>query len=144
MMAFKDAAEGIEKEGGKMKATFVGCNCGRIKKNNQYNIEVDYNNKIVCAEGDGFKYSFTYKTIKDLKNDWLFNNGRITDQHWRNLDPWEMCGQDHFCKRGCHEKGGCVNGCIVPQIYSKLAILEDAEDEEMSRLLDDTEVKVER
>lgn len=50
---------------------------------------------------------------------------RITDKHWRNLDPWECCGQDKYCQRGCHEQGGCVNGCIVPKIYIKLAKYED-------------------
>ena len=46
---------------------------------------------------------------------------RLTDPCWKNLDPWECCGQDYFCKRGCHEEGGCANGCIVPKIYVRLA-----------------------
>lgn len=50
---------------------------------------------------------------------------RLTEKHWRNLDPWECCGQDNYCKRGCHEKGGCNNGCIVPRVYSRLAAYED-------------------
>lgn len=50
---------------------------------------------------------------------------RLTDPCWKNLDPWECCGQDYFCKRGCHEEGGCTNGCIVPKIYVRLASLED-------------------
>jgi hypothetical protein len=52
---------------------------------------------------------------------------RLTDKSWRNLDPWECCGQDQYCKRGCHEKGGCTNGCIVPKLYEKLAKYEDLE-----------------
>lgn len=52
---------------------------------------------------------------------------RITILEWRNLDPWEMCGQDSYCKRGCHENGGCINGCIVPKLYVALAIREDEE-----------------
>ena len=51
---------------------------------------------------------------------------RLTDKHWRNLDPWECCGQDDFCQRGCHDEGGCANGCIVPKLYDKLAQYEDA------------------
>ena len=50
---------------------------------------------------------------------------RLTRKNWRNLDPWEKCGQDNFCKRGCHEKGGCTKGCIVPRIYDRLAAYEE-------------------
>lgn len=50
---------------------------------------------------------------------------RLTRKNWRNLDPWEMCGQDNYCKRGCHEQGGCTKGCIVPRIYARLAAYED-------------------
>lgn len=53
---------------------------------------------------------------------------RLTDKAWRNLDPWECCGQDHYCQRDCHGEGGCNNGCIVPKIYCKLAKYEDAEE----------------
>jgi hypothetical protein len=41
---------------------------------------------------------------------------RITDKAWRNFDPWECCGQDKYCQRGCHEEGGCNNGCIVNDV----------------------------
>lgn len=58
---------------------------------------------------------------------------RLTEKCWRNLDPWECCGQDNFCKRGCHDKGGCANSCIVPKLYCKLAKYED--DEEQGLLL---------
>ena len=50
---------------------------------------------------------------------------RLTSKYWRNLDPWEMCGQDNYCKRGCHDQGGCTKGCIVPRIYGRLATYED-------------------
>ena len=50
---------------------------------------------------------------------------RLTDKCWRNLDPWECCGQDHFCNRGCYDAGGCNNGCIVPKLYARLAAYED-------------------
>ncbi len=52
---------------------------------------------------------------------------RLTDEAWRNLDPWECCGQDKYCKRDCHEEGGCANGCIVPRLYRKLAMYEDTD-----------------
>lgn len=52
---------------------------------------------------------------------------RLTEKHWRNLDPWECCGQDRYCQRDCHGEGGCTNGCIVPKIYCRLAKYEDAE-----------------
>ena len=51
---------------------------------------------------------------------------RLTRKNWRNLDPWETCGQDNYCKRGCHEQGGCANGCIVPRSYARLAAYEDS------------------
>lgn len=54
---------------------------------------------------------------------------RITEKCWRNLDLWEMCGQDKYCKRGCHVEGGCTNGCIVPRLYVELAKHEDAIEE---------------
>ena len=50
---------------------------------------------------------------------------RLTEEHWRNLDPWECCGQDRFCGRGCNDLGGCTNGCIVPKLYARLAAYED-------------------
>ena len=50
---------------------------------------------------------------------------RLTSKYWRNLDPWEMCGQDNYCKRGCHDQGGCTKGCIVPRIYDRLAAYEE-------------------
>ena len=52
---------------------------------------------------------------------------RLTDKYWRNFDPWECCGQAEFCIRGCHDQGGCTNGCIVPKLYCRLASYEDAE-----------------
>lgn len=54
---------------------------------------------------------------------------RLTDKNWRNLEPWEICGQDGHCNRGCYEEGGCTNGCIVTTIYIELAKREDAEEE---------------
>lgn len=50
---------------------------------------------------------------------------RLTKTNWRNLDPWECCGQDSYCQRGCHDIGGCTKGCVVPQIYHRLAAYED-------------------
>ena len=50
---------------------------------------------------------------------------RLTEKYWKNLDPGEMCGQDHFCTRGCHDLGGCKGGCIVPKLYHRLAVYED-------------------
>ena len=50
---------------------------------------------------------------------------RLTDKSWRNLDPWECCGQNEFCTRGCHDLGGCRHGCIVPKLYNHLAAYED-------------------
>lgn len=52
---------------------------------------------------------------------------RITDECWRNLKPWEMCGQAYYCGRDTRENGGCINGCIVPKLYIELAKREDAE-----------------
>lgn len=54
---------------------------------------------------------------------------RLTEKCWRNLDPWECCGQDKYCKRGCHDEGGCTNGCKVPKMYCELAKYEDLEEQ---------------
>ena len=60
---------------------------------------------------------------------------RLTDKAWRNFDPWECCGQDKYCQRGCHDPGGCTKGCIVPQLYARLGAYEDTglEPEEVER-----------
>lgn len=50
---------------------------------------------------------------------------RLTNKAWRNFDPWECCGQDKYCKRGCHDPGGCTKGCIVPRLYKRLGAYED-------------------
>lgn len=52
---------------------------------------------------------------------------RLTDRYWRNLDPWECCGQNFHCSRKLNEDGGCVDGCIVPKLYKHLAEYEDLE-----------------
>lgn len=49
-------------------------------------------------------------------------------------DPWELCGMDGRCTKGCHEEGGCTGGCKVLKIYRKLAKLEDLQDQ--GRLLE--------
>lgn len=51
---------------------------------------------------------------------------RLTSKCWRDLHPWECCGQDNYCARGSHDEGGCANGCVVPKIYCRLASYEDA------------------
>lgn len=67
---------------------------------------------------------------------------RLTSKYWRNLDPWEMCGQDNYCKRGCHDQGGCTKGCIVPRIYARLAAYEDTgvEPEDLNRAFNETAI----
>ena len=52
---------------------------------------------------------------------------RLTDKAWRNFDPWECCGQDKYCQRGCHDPGGCTKGCIVPRLYARLGAYEDTD-----------------
>ena len=52
---------------------------------------------------------------------------RLTNKAWRNFDPWECCGQDKYCQRGCHDPGGCTKGCIVPQLYARVGAYEDTE-----------------
>ena len=49
---------------------------------------------------------------------------RLTNKAWRNFDPWECCGQDKYCQRGCHDPGGCTKGCIVPRLYARLGACE--------------------
>ena len=64
---------------------------------------------------------------------------RLTNKSWRNLDPWECCGQNKYCQRGCHDPGGCTKGCIVPRLYKRLAAYEDSglNPEEVSALIKD-------
>ncbi len=67
---------------------------------------------------------------------------RLTNEHWRNFDPWECCGQDKYCNRGCHDEGGCINGCIVPKLYARLAAYEDMglEPDEIAELIHCSEI----
>lgn len=64
---------------------------------------------------------------------------RLTNKAWRNFDPWECCGQDKYCQRGCHDPGGCTKGCIVPQLYARSGAYEDTDltPEEVSALVKD-------
>lgn len=59
---------------------------------------------------------------------------RITVEEWRNLDPWEMCGQDKHCTKGCHDIDGCASGCIVPKLYIELAKREDKEESDSKEI----------
>lgn len=52
---------------------------------------------------------------------------RLTNKDWQNFDPWECCGQDKYCQRGCHDPGGCTKGCIVPRLYARLGAYEDTD-----------------
>ena len=54
---------------------------------------------------------------------------RLTDRCWRNLDPWECCGQNFHCSRKLNDDGGCIKGCIVPKLYKHLAEYEDLEEQ---------------
>ena len=64
---------------------------------------------------------------------------RLTNKAWRNFDPWECCGQDKYCQRGCHDPGGCTKGCIVPRLYARLGAYEDTglDPEEVDELAKD-------
>lgn len=44
-------------------------------------------------------------------------------------DPWELCGMDRYCTKGCHEEGGCTKRCEVLKMYWKLAGYEDLEEQ---------------
>ena len=54
---------------------------------------------------------------------------RLTDRCWRNLGPWEWCGQNFQCSRKLNDDGGCINGCIVPKLYKHLAEYEELEEQ---------------
>ena len=44
-------------------------------------------------------------------------------------DPWEICGMDKHCTKGCHEEGGCTGGCHILKMVRKLADYEDLEEQ---------------
>ncbi len=44
-------------------------------------------------------------------------------------DPWELCGMEGYCTKGCHEEGGCTKGCPVLKMYRKLAEYETLEEQ---------------
>ncbi len=46
-------------------------------------------------------------------------------------DPWELCGMDSYCTKGCHEEGGCTKGCEILKMYRKLAEYEDLEEQSL-------------
>jgi|GEM_PF-185201 Uncharacterized host factor I protein len=86
-----------------------------------YNRMDGYNDDLTSCGPDAFRQWDIVSVIRPKAN-------RITSRAHRNFDPWECCGQDAYCKRGCHEDGGCGKGCIVPKIYFALAEIEDAEE----------------
>lgn len=45
-----------------------------------------------------------------------------------SYDPWELCGMDKHCTKGCHEDKGCTKGCHILKLYRKLAEYEDLEE----------------
>lgn len=59
------------------------------------------------------------------------NAGRLTAKNWNRVgyDPWELCGMDKYCTKGCHEEGGCARGCHIVKMYLKLAAYEDLEEQ---------------
>lgn len=64
---------------------------------------------------------------------------RLTKNNWRNLDHLEFCGQDRYCKLDYDDDGGCTKGCIIPNLYDRLAAYEDTglEPEEIKRIYDE-------
>ena len=56
---------------------------------------------------------------------------RLTDKDLleSNYDPWELCGMDGVCTKGCHDEGGCTKGCHILKMYKKLADYEDLEEQ---------------
>ena len=65
------------------------------------------------------------KYVSEQEGAWKEKTERLTIREWQNLDPWECCGQYHYCARNPNEAGGCRKGCIVPKLYAKLAKFED-------------------
>ncbi len=53
----------------------------------------------------------------------------VPDLHKVYYDPWELCGMNSYCTKGCHEEGGCTGGCHILKMYRKLAAYEDAEEQ---------------
>lgn len=63
---------------------------------------------------------------------------RKTDKHWRNNDPWELCGLDNHCDKSCVVGG---EWCQVALMIRKLAKYEDTgmspdEIEDMVKILE--------
>ncbi len=60
---------------------------------------------------------------------------RLTRESWRNDDPWELCGLDNDCKRGCVNAG---KWCEVAIKLRRLAKYEDSgfSPEEIEQLRD--------
>ena len=49
-------------------------------------------------------------------------NERLTSEHWRNDDPWELCGLGDGCERRCVNEG---KWCKVAIKLRRLASYED-------------------
>lgn len=56
---------------------------------------------------------------------------RLTDKDLLQTiyDPWELCGMDGVCTKGCHDEDGCTKGCYILKMYHKLADYEDLEEQ---------------
>jgi len=54
------------------------------------------------------------------KGEWQM--ARMTDEFWRNQDPWELCGLDKVCQKTCVVDGKV---CDVAEKLCRLARYED-------------------
>ena len=51
---------------------------------------------------------------------------RLTEKCWRNLDPWELCGDDCRCDRECRFNDEYREKCNTLHLYRRVAEYEDA------------------
>lgn len=59
-----------------MKLKYTGIGCGRIQKGKVYDADIkeEGSKKVVCVQGEGFKYTFTYNGTEQLGKDWEVND----------------------------------------------------------------------
>jgi len=50
---------------------------------------------------------------------------RMTNEYWRNDDPWELCDLGDYCKRRCVKNGEWFG--VAPKLWSLVAYEEKAE-----------------
>ena len=87
-------------------------------------------NQIMCLIAGNY-YKRRMRGLRSMRKRRIGRMERLTvnDLNKVYYDPWELCGMDNYCKRGCYEEDGCTKGCHILKMYRKLTEYEGLEEQ---------------